>query len=55
MRSEFSQKQKQIHSALSKSPGKKLEKVQSDGELITGADQSSASAAISINVNEEDF
>ena len=50
MRNEFAQKQKQIQSAMSRSPGKRLDKVQSEGELISKNEDSTA-----VTINEEDF
>ena len=49
MKSEFTQKQKQIQNAMSRSPAKRLDKVQSEGELIKNDND----AAVSFS--EEDF
>lgn len=49
MRAEFGQKQRQILAALSKTPSKRLDKVQSDGDLASKGDDAR------IPVSEEDF
>ena len=49
MKNEFTQKQKQIQNAMSRSPGKRLDKVQSEGELIKNDD------SVPVAFSEEDF
>ena len=49
MKNEYTQKQKQIKNAMSRSPAKRLDKVQSDGELIKTDDNAA------VQISEEDF